>query len=518
MKRTFLAIALIAVTLFAAAPRGALGATTPILRISAPSTVQFAQAAAVTVTLSNGATPLSGETIHIVVNSRHRVDLTTNTSGVVVYHFSRSSVPGTYRVTANFSGDPNLQLGSATASTVLVIARPKATSIALSVPGPTKTGQRLGIDVTLTSPSGTLAGQPVRVTVGTLRSLDVIIKDPAGSAHVSLSRDTPAGTYTVTATYHGNRRLSLTPASDSQTLTVLPLTLDVQTLPVLTGAPITLDRATVATDSSGVAHFSVQAAGNHELFAAPPPDTATTKATFARWSDGQIVTSRQLHLLGDTQMLAGYRTSIRTEMRFSNADGKPLDIARVNSVSIASPDGATQVLQAPYNPLWLSFPAPSRAALTLGQPTARFSVVSATYDGISVANRGDDPLLPKPGTPWNIRLRVYSLHVETRHPVLPGSGPHAVRLTPKHGTPLIVALNDQGMATINNLPRDQYTVTVPASAYAPATPVVLSRDQTISVVVVGAQDILIAGLIVVLIVVLMVIVARRPQWLPRFGR
>ena len=51
-----------------------------------------------------------------------------------------------------------------------------------------------------------------------------------------------------------------------------------------------------------------------------------------------------------------------------------------------------------------------------------------------------------------------------RHPVLPGAGPHAVRVSPKHGTPLIVALDDQGEATIADLPRDDYTVLVPASA------------------------------------------------------
>jgi len=360
-------------------------------------------------------------------------------------------------------------------------------------------------------------GQPVHVTVGNLRNLDVIIHDPSGTAHVALSRNTPAGSYPVTASYHGNTRLGLAPASDAQTLTVLPLAVDVQTLPALSGVPVTLDNTILVTDSQGVAHFTVQAAGNHQLGAGTPADTASSKAVFARWSDGLIVDQRPLHILGDMQVLAGYRTSIHTELRFLDADGNPIDVARLSSVSIAGPDGTTTTLHAPYQPQWLSFPSPSRQALTLGHPTARFSLVGATYDGVTVANRGDDPLLPKTGQPWNIKLRVYSLHISTRHPVLPGAGPHAVRVSPKHGSPLIVALDDSGQATISQLPRDEYTVLVPASAYAPQVPVTLSRDQNVSMVVVGAQDILVAGLVVLLVVSFLVILARRPHWLPRFG-
>ncbi len=518
MRRRVLALALVCAALAAVAPRAVLGAGVPNMHISVPGVVGFAQEAPVTVTLKDGNTPLPNEVIHLSVNGRHRADLRTDGRGVAQYRFPRTSVPGTYRIVASFDGDASRQVSPAQVSATLIIARPRSTTVALDVPPPTKTGQQLRINVTLTSVSGSLAGQTVRVTVGSIRALDLIIKDPAGATHLTLDRNTPAGTYTVTATYHGNRRLSLSPASATQTLTVLPLSLTVQTLPALTGAPITFDGVTATTDATGVAQFTVPAAGNHQLSAATPPDTATTKAAFARWSDGQIVTSRQLHLVGDAQVLAGYRTSILTTLKLSDARGRAIDPARVGTISIAAPDGATQVLRAPYTPLWLTFPAPSRAALTLRTPTARFSLVSATYDGVVVANRGDDPLLPRPGATWDVRLRIYTLHIATRHPLIPGAGPHAVRVIPEHGTPLIVALDDQGQATIDNLPRDQYTVTVPASAYAPVTPVALSRDQTVSMVVVGAQDLLVVGVAAFLILALLIVVARRPQWLPRIRR
>jgi hypothetical protein len=517
MKRRLLAALLVAAGLVALQPPIAGRAEASNLSISGPGQIITGQDAPFFIHLTASGQPIGGALIKIQTCAEH-AELQLDSNGSGVFHMSRNTPAGSCGVTASYGGDAFNLYDPSTASTSINILPLPPTSIDLVVPPPTKTGQPINIAAMLKDQNGPRAGLPLRLTVGTLHSLD-ITTDGNGQIHFLVSRDIPAGSYPVTVTYHGDKLISLDASSATGTLVVLPLTFSVQSVPALPGFFITLDDQKIAADKNGLATVTVNAAGRHHLVTGLDSTSPDTKASFVQWSDNRFDTDRQVQIFQDTKLFAGFSVSYLTSVQFQDADGHPVDRALVTGVSITAPDGSTSELKAPYDPVWLSLPAPSRLALSgLGSFQPHFSVSSGRYQGTAVINRGDDILVPKAGGTWPIKLRLYSLTIHARHLLIASGGPPAVRVTSSTGHSLVVPLGSDGTAVVNDLPRDQYSVEVPASTYAPVTPVALSRSQPVEVMVIGPTDalVLVWGILVVLL--LLWVVARRSRWLTPWRR
>ncbi len=123
-------------------------------------------------------------------------------------------------------------------------------------------------------------------------------------------------------------------------------------------------------------------------------------------------------------------------------------------------------------------PAPSRALLLGLAQQPRYAIQSATYDGVSVANRGDSPFTPGPGKVWSINLRIYSMQLQVRQPLLGGAIQKIVVTSPAGFRQTLEPTRD-GKVTLTSLPRGLYTVTTLSDGVAPTLVVQVTRNQAV---------------------------------------
>src|SRR5206468_10550916 len=163
---------------------------------------------------------------------------------------------------------------------------------------------------------------------------------------------------------------------------------------------------------------------------------------------------------------------------------------------------------------WLDVRAPSRALLLGLAQTPRYAVLSATYDGVSVANRGDSPFTPGPGRIWSINLRIYSMQLQVRQPVLGGEIRDVVVTSPG-GFRQALQPDGGGRLALTALPRRLYTVTAVGDGVAPTLMVQVTRNQVVQLSAFTPLEI--AGTVLLLLAAMAgligaaIVVQRRPR-------
>lgn len=369
-------------------------------------------------------------------------------------------------------------LGVASASAAPPLA---GTRLALSLPPPTKTGQAAALTGWLGSGGAPLPRSAVHLVVDGIPVI-TLQTEADGSFLYRFPRDTPAGSHEVLAWYHGSQPLGLAPASASGTLTLLPLTLTLRTLPPMPGARFTVDGQPGLTGTDGTAAAEVDAIGPHHVAVEPPPDTDTARYRFERWLDGESAAARTVRVFDDRLVVAAFSSSFLVPIQFEDASGVALDPRRLSRVGAVGPGGATVDLVPSRRSAWLTLPAPSHAAPSGDDQPARFSLASAEFDGVSVANRGDAPYVPAPGRQWTIRLRVFSITVHVRRPLL-GWSANELAVRSDSGIERTAGAGAGGDAVFRDLPRGLYDVTVRGAHVGPGARVQVTRDQAVDVTV-----------------------------------
>jgi hypothetical protein len=429
--------------------------------------------------LHAGTRPLSDSALQLSVNGAYRLDLVTGPDGSVVYNFAHLRV-GSNLVSLTYRGDHSRGLSAASAQANIRIRPLTSSALKVNAPPPTRAGQRASISLSLDSPIGPVDNAPLVVTLNG-KQMHEVVTDRNGQAHLDVSRSTPAGTYDIEAAFAGDRGRGLEGSSAAAVIKLLPLQLTLQTLPALPGVAFQLDGATLVTDSNGKVDVPVAQAGQHELSVTPTDMGPEVQATFERWSDGELARSRSLRLLGDLTLYAAFGGDYLTHFRFLDADGNPVDANKVKDVVLSGPEGTTVPLTPPYQPFWLHVPAPSRAVLEGVTPPDRYSVVSARYGGVDVVKRGDATYMPGKSSEWNIKLRVYTLRVFTRQPVIGAGPPTIVSVSREQGSVESALSTSSGEAQLTGLPSGSYVVRTKNNRLAATVVVTLSHSQDVVV-------------------------------------
>jgi hypothetical protein len=495
-------------------PANASGQVTVLPRIgtaislSLPPATMFDQEVPISAMLSAGGVPLGGDTLNLSIDGVHKLDLITDPSGAVTYKLSRGTLPGAHLIGMSYHGNQKIGIPPATASGTITILPPIKTWIDLSLPQPTKAGQKMTLSATLHSDNGPLRRHAVHISIDGKPKLG-LITDDSGMAHLDISRSTPAGTYSIGAEFHGDRPTGLSPSSSTGTMTILPLSFNVQTVPALAGVVVHVDGLTAQTNADGEATVSVGSTGEHTLSVDTPDLGPGARTQFARWSDGVATSSRPFRMLADARLFAAFSGDFLTKLSFVDGNGAPVDTTKLTEIALSGPEGATIALRAPFDPLWLHVPAPSRAVLEGVGAIRKFSVASGKYQGISVINRGDDQYLPHANGDWSIGLRIYSLSVHTRRPLIGGGVPTEAAVTLQDGPSVTVPLDASGNATLQSLPRGRYTVSVPHTKLAAEFTLSLTRSQDVTIPVVSILEILTTLGLLALMTVAMIVLPRR---------
>jgi phospholipase C len=428
--------------------------------------------------VNTGSRPVPGVLIHIVA-AGHRVALLTDRNGAAVYRLSRRTTVGTYAVSATFNGAADRGYLGSTAKGSFALLPPLATHLSLVTPSAYTTGAGAVLKGQLGSAVGPIGGKTLVRLYLDGRHLVTLPLRRDGSFTYNLSRNLAAGAHSLLAVYHGDSSHGIIGSSARGSLVIKPLFVSFQTAPALAGVTFAVDARSGITAADGKVTVQVDKIGSHRLQVTPPADTSTTRVRFDHWFDGDERGVRNMKVFSNTSLFATFSGSFLTRIALHDAAGRPLDVGRVGPVTISGPEGEDLVLSQTDRAAWLDVPAPSRAALIgLGQ-APRYFVQSATYDGVSVANRGDSPFTPGPDKVWSINLRVYSMELQVRQPILGGAIRNVVVTSPG-GFRQTLQPDAAGIITLNALPRGLYSVSTVGDGVAPTLIVQVTRNQSVT--------------------------------------
>jgi hypothetical protein len=292
--------------------------------------------------------------------------------------------------------------------------------------------------------------------------------------------------------------------------------LKVQTVPALPGIVMVLDKdQEFVSDRSGLGTTEVATAGIHTLSVRLPAPTPKTRITFARWSDDSWAQTRALRIVDDVSIAVGLRVAYLTELRFIGLDGKPLAPERVSDVVLSGPDAEVLKPSYPFEPIWLQTPLPAKHSGESGLhiTPAPYSVSYASYDGIGVASQGQVRYAPTEGGTWNIRLLLFTLHLQARDALFGNPLQLPLSLIGPTGKRQIIELDPSGRQTLV-LSRGNYAAQAIAPGVAPISAVALSRSQSAVVLLVTPADLLVLGLATVFVFAGLFLAGRGRRWLP----
>jgi hypothetical protein len=474
------------------------------ISLTLPGTARTGQYVPVTASLSSGGAPVANAVLHLAYAGRS-ASRKTNGSGVVYFRLRRNLPPGSYTVTVTYRG--NSLHGPASASGVITVLPLLGTTLSLSVPPTAQAGQHMEIHVTLLTSAGALRRAPVHLLFNGSR-VATLQTDGSGNATYRFRRSFPAGTYTVTAVYHGNRPRGIDPASASASLTILPIHLTLQVMPPVPGVSVAMDGQTYVTNASGMAQVAVASAGYHNLTASSVSADPKTRLQFVRWADGVPAASRRYHVLADRTIYLSYATAFLTTVHIVDADGHSLEGPDLGTVIAAGPAKRELQVWPKTGDLWLELPPPSRTSLAGLPSNFRYSIASAIFQGSSVANRGDSAFTPGPGRTWEVRLRLYTLQVHVRKPVL-GAGHNAVVVTSQTGLRLESNLTDDGSSVFRDLARSDYSVHLVGPGYSLPVEIALTRSQKVEMPAASREEFVVVYELLVVAVILFALIVRR---------
>ncbi|MHB8613494.1 MAG: hypothetical protein ACYDAL_13850 [Candidatus Dormibacteraceae bacterium] len=482
---------------------GAAPAPTSI-SLSLPGAARTGQFLPVTASLHAGSAPVANAVLHLAYAGR-TTSHKTNGAGVVYFRLRRNLPPGRYTLTVTFRG--NRLYGPASASGVITVLPLLGTTLSISVPPTTQAGQHMEIHISLLTAAGPLRRAPIHLYFNGNKVV-TLETDGSGNATYRLRRSFPAGAYTVTAVYHGNRPRGINPASSSASLTILPIHLTLQVMPPIPGVDISFDGQIYRADASGAAHVDVTTAGYHNLAASEVSPDPRIKLRFVRWADGVPTASRRYHILADRTIYLSYATAFLTTVHIVDADGHSLEGPDLSKVMGVGPAQIELQLWPRNGDLWLELPPPSRTSLAGLPANFRYSIASAIFQGSSVANRGDSTFTPGLGRVWEVRLRLYTLQIHVRKPVL-GAGHTAIVVTSQTGLRLQSNLATDGNSVFKDLARSDYTVHLVGPGYSLPVEISLTRSQYVEMPAASREEFIIAYELLVLAAFLFALTVRR---------
>ncbi len=447
------------------------------IALSLPNDQRVGSALTVVARVYTGSRPVPGALVHIQV-AGHRIAMVTDRNGRVVYRLSRRTGVGSYSVTATYKGARDQGYLGSTAGGKFSLLPALATSLTLRTPPAITTGDGAVLTGRLSSAIGPISGKTVTHIQLDGKNLVTLRLRSDGTFSFNLPRSLAAGTHSIVAFYHGDKSRGIIASSARGTLVIRPLVVSFQTVPALAGVTLAIDGHAALTAADGKATVQVMTIGNHTMTVTPPADTATTRISFHHWFDGDLHSARKLRIFESANLYATFSGSYLTTIALHDAVGGPIDTGRIGPMTISGPEGRDMVLSQTQRAAWLDVPAPSRALLLGLAQTPRYAVQAATYDGVSVANRGDSPFTPGPGRVWTINLRIYSMQLQVRQPILGGEIRDVVVTSPG-GFRQTLQPDDRGRVTLTALPRGLYTVTTLGDGVAPTLIVQVTRNQVV---------------------------------------
>ena len=312
--------------------------------------------------------------------------------------------------------------------------------------------------------------------------------DSEGNVSIKVRLD-EAGTYALSATFKGSRAPSLGSSKATADLVVTPALIEVHTTPALPNIKFALDDRFFSSDDYGVARIEVAKAGKYQLELLPlETNDPDIQMAFGRWADDYFLPSREIEIPLRKPLEVGLEVSYQASQTFVDLDGKPVDLSRITSITLKGSNGATYTFEDNL-PHWLPAGRVIRLNNGLEETKILYSIISVIIDGSNVVSQAQQRFYVNPNDVWTVKLLLYSAGFTARDALFHFPIGTGIHMEYPDGDIQTFHFNSNQEQTITGLARGIYRVTViGAKGFAPPTPIALSRNQDVELMVFSYID------------------------------
>jgi hypothetical protein len=339
--------------------------------------------------------------------------------------------------------------------------------------------------------------------------------DSRGIASIILKFKFEAGTYHVMAVYPGIISIGVNRATAELGMVFEPARTAVYTVPPVPGAKFKLNNQTIVADENGIANLEVDKSGVYTLEVLPVDEEtlpSNIRMEFARWNDNVFTQQRQVYFPRTRRLEVGFTVSYQVSQDFFDTRGEPVDPNRIDSLTVRGVGSTFTFDKA--GPIWL--PA-NRLTRRIGERLESEEILyyfrEITVDGANVVNKSEQRFRIRPDDIWPVQVLLYSARFSGRDAMFRFPIGKGIELTFPDGHMEEFLFDENAEVVVPGLARGSYSARIiGAGGSAPPTPVHLSRDQNVELLMLSYLDIsLIIG--IPLLVALVFFFIGRPYWM-----
>jgi hypothetical protein len=276
----------------------------------------------------------------------------------------------------------------------------------------------------------------------------------------------------------------------------VPGTLDVQTLPPVPGASITIDGRTFVTDDHGFVHIEIDRWTQDLKERIEIPDIMLpdgSQASFARWFGWS-------NTLQD-DVTAALFVEFPIAYTFIDLQGNPIDPATVDSLTFKSSTGVSHTFEQSEHTDQHMLRG-SRVVPTQAGPINKelyYTLESVMVRGTNVVNRAQQRYHPATESAWTVQLRYFFVDFSARDAFFGFPIGSAVKLVNPDGHVEQIPFGSGANLRLGPLPRGEYQVSAVGPGFSPPAPLMLTRDQLVEMKVITYVDMAFAGILLAVI-------------------
>ena len=450
---------------------------------------------------------VGNETLDLSVDGVHERRAKTDANGAISFSLPGNLPVGRHTIQIDYAGTQELLPSIATTELVIEpaarqpaqAAKTAASVLTINLINPLSVGEDGTVDVRLSTPSdansGAVGNEVIQLFVDD-KPVRRARTDADGKAFIHIPKDVelPSGKHTIRAEYPGTR--ALLKSSASTELSIAPAVVEIQITPALAGVRFTLDKHEFVSDQQGVARIEVDRVGDYPLEILPIASNNTdSRIEFSRWLDEVFTPHRKVTIPLRGPLHVGFNVYKRVSQRYLDLESKPVDSGRVTSLLLKSSQGMALKLTDNQS-RWMQASSVARRTTGLEETKIQYSVDSVLVDGSNVVNQSQQRFYVQANDVWPIQLLLYTARFQARDALFKfplGSGIH---IEHPGGRIEEMPFGPNAELSIRSLVRGIYRVNVSgAPGISPISPIALSRDQDVQLLVISYLDIAIGAVL-----------------------
>ncbi len=280
-------------------------------------------------------------------------------------------------------------------------------------------------------------------------------------------------------------------------------TIEISTIPPLVGVVVQVDDQTSTTDDDGIARFRTDRRANLQQ------RITVVTADIDRDAEGYRADYARLYRIDSRNYALAFDLHLPLTFSFSGSNGENIDAETIDALNLKNSLGGV-VPDVPLDrPIWVHA---QRVVSTQRGPELRdieWSIESVLVSETNVVNRAQVRFLPSEGSHIAVPLLFFSATFRIADMFFNTPAGSSIELTYPDGMVLTHPLDDDGVLTIDSLPRGEYHAVVIGSGPKISRPVALSRNQDLELELLSWLDIALVVLVVAMFISLPVVAGRR---------